>query len=655
MKIKTKLMISLCTVVIIVVFVISFVNNQMAHNLISKRIYSKEAPAVAASIVEKFEKEVVKSFSVARLIANNPMLQQWILSGESENELKNLADFLGLARNQGIDFSFIVSDISKKYYTNTGVLKTIDPNDPREDWYFDTIKAGNKESISIDPSKEGNGLMAYINIIMGTPEKPLGIAGVGINLNNLSRQLSQIKLSPTGVTYLIGANGDVKAHPDAKVLHELKNIGKIQNGDYGEKIVPRLLNTHEGLLEYVDENGNDTTVIFREIPSAGWKVVMEAKTAELGKELDKIRNISLIIILCSIVLLIVILNMLTNTILKPVQATVSALKEISRGDMTKRMKIFSRDEMGQLAKHFNIFMDSIHKMITRIIENAQQLNQISSDVVGISEVLTDKSTGTLSESDQAAQSCRDAQDNMQDISQRVENISLNINQLSDATAGMSQTLKKIVSNTVQTNQATTQAVDVAKTASNKVTDLGKSAQDIVHVVDTIADISEQVNLLALNATIEAARAGEAGKGFAVVANEIKELANQTNKATEAIKQQTDSIRSSTDETRDSMEELSQMIQNANNMVTDIASAAEKQMAATQEISNHVKEISSNVDTTHTNLNNSLEDTGMAVDRTQNIRQHTQTILQEGKILKENAASLHDSSQKLNELVEYFTI
>ncbi len=648
-------MFSLCTVVGIVVFLISFVNNKMAHDLISKRIYSKEAPAMASAIVEKFEKEIVKSFSVARMIANNPMVQEWIESGEPENGLKNLANFLGLAKKQGIDFSFIISDNSKKYYTATGILKTIDPADPRENWYFDAIKAKDKESISVDPSNVGNGLMAYINIRMGTLEKPLGIAGVGINLDNLSQQLSQIRLSPGGVTYLIGKNGDVKAHPDKKTLHDLRNITEINNGEYTEKIVSQLLNSHEGLLEYFDENGNNIAVIFREIPSAGWKIVMEAKTSELGKELNKIRNISLVIILCSILLLILILNILTNTILKPVQSTVSTLKEISRGDMTKRIKVSSEDEMGQLAEHFNIFMDSIHKMITRIIENAQQLNQTSSDVVGISEILTDKSTGTLSESDKAAQSCRNAQDNMKDVSQSVETISLNINELSNATGGMSETLKGIVDNTAQTNQATIQAVDVAKTASNKVADLGKSAQDIVHVVNTIADISEQVNLLALNATIEAARAGEAGKGFAVVANEIKELANQTNQATEDIKQQTDSIRSSTDQTRDSMKELSQMIQDANNMVTDIARAAEEQMAATEEISNNVKEISSSVDAAHTNVNNSVEDAGMAVDRTQNISQHTQTILQEGQRLRESAISLHDSSRKLNELVEYFTI
>ncbi len=655
MKIKTKLILSLCVAVAIVVFLISFVNNKMSHELISKRIYSKEAPAIAAAIVEKFEKEISKSYSVARMIADNPMVHAYILSGEPDQNLDSLARFLDVAKKQGIDFSFMVSDNSKKYYTASGVLKTIDMADPKEGWYVDAIGSGNKESISIDPSKEGSGLMAFINILMGNPQKPLGIAGVGISLDNLSLQLSQIKLSPNGVTYLIGKNGEIQAHPDGKILREIQNIRRMANGEYTDKVVPGLLNSAEGFLEYVDANGDETVVIFREIPSVGWKVVIEAKTRELGKELNKIRNISFGILIGSILLLILILNILTNAIFKPVQSTVSALKEISRGDMTRRIDIVSNNEMGQLAYHFNIFMDRTHEMITKIIDSAQNVNQTSSDVVGISQILTDASTNTLSHASQASDSCRNAQSNMEDVSQSVETISLNINELSAAADGMSETLKGIVANTAQTNQSTIQAVDVAKTASINVAELGKSARDIVHVVDTITDISEQINLLALNATIEAARAGEAGKGFAVVANEIKELANQTNQATEDIKQRTETIRNSTRQTSNSMEELSSIIQEANSMVTAIASAAEGQMAATQEIANNVQEISSSVDAAHTNVNNSVDDAGMAVDSTRKIIQDTQAIFKEGETLKQSALVLHESSMELNKLVEYFTI
>ncbi len=630
MKIKTKLIISLCSAVAIMITIVLFVNNQMARDSVTKRIYTREAPAIAASIAEKFDKETSRAFSVARMIADNPMVHQWVVSGEPQDKLQEVAQLLGVAKEQGVGFSFIVSDISKNYYTNEGLLKTLDLNDKNEDWYIDTLKAGQKESISVDPSLDGNGLMAFINIIMGTPEKPLGIAGVGINLDALSQQLSSIKLSPSGVTYLIDQKGDIKAHPVKQALHSLKNISRIKNGAYSQKVVPKLLEPGEGLLTYDNKDNISTTVLFKEIPTTGWKVVMEARTSELTEELDKIRNISFAI--------------LGDT-----------LQKISKGDLTHRITVSSQDEIGQMGNHFNSFMDKMHEMITKIIDTAREVDQTSSDIVSISTTLTDESTHAQSQADHAATSCRNAQERMENVAVDAQKVAANVEELSHAAHDLSDTLQGIVNNTVQTNNATGEAVSVASMASDKVQELEKAATDIYNVVDTITEISEQVNLLALNATIEAARAGEAGKGFAVVANEIKALANQTNEATEDIKRRTDGIRISTTHTRDSMKELSQIIENANTMVSEITSAAEEQMETTQNTVGNIAEISASVDAAGANVNDSVADAAEAVERTGKIIEDTEGIAQEGERLRKTAQILHNSSQTLNELVEYFTI
>ncbi len=657
MRIKTKLIFSLCSAVALMVAIVLFVNNRMTQDVVSKRIYSSEAPAIASAITEKFDKEISKALSVARMIADNPMIHQWILSeeGTQKRERKEISQLLSTAQEQGIDFSFIVSDISRNYYTSKGLLKTLDPKDKNEDWYFDTLKAAKKESISVDPSRDGKGLMAFINIIMGTPQKPLGIAGAGINLDALSQQLSGTRLSPGGVTYLIDQQGGIKAHPDKEMLHSLKNISRINNGTYSREIVPRLLEPGEGFLAYDNADGINTTVLFREIPSTGWKIVMEARTSELTKELDKIRNTSLAILGGSILLLILILNILINTILKPVQSAIDTLQKVSKGDLTRRIAISSQDEIGQMGNHFNTFMDKMHKMITRIIDTAREVNQTSSGIVSISATLTDKSANTLSHANHATTSCRNAQGKMENISTDARKVAANVEKLSHEASNLYKILQDIVDNTIQTNQATGEAVNVASMTSDKVQEQEKAATDIYNVVDTITEISEQVNLLALNATIEAARAGEAGKGFVVVANEIKALANQTNEATEDIKRRTDGIRISTTQTRNSMKELSQIIQNVNNMVSNITTAAEKQMEKTQATINNFTEISASVNAASASVNESVADAAEAVDKTGKIIEDTQTISQEGEQLRGSAQVLHNSSQTLNKLVEYFAI
>ncbi len=655
MKIKTKLIVSVCTTVVLIVFLISFINTKMTQDFVSGRVASSEAPAVAAAIAKKFEKKLSNSYSVARMIANNPMIHQWILSGEPETGVENLAGFLKIAKNQGIDFTFVVSDLSKNYYADKGILQTIDKNNPKDSWYFDTIKEGQKEAISVDPSKVGNGFMAFINILMGSEQKPMGIAGVGIDLGSLSQQLSETKLSPGGVTYLIGKDGNIFACSEGFERYRVENINKIDNGEYNKTIARELLKNHEGLFEYVDRDGQETMVISREISSTGWKVVMEAQVSELTRGLGKIKKINYIILGCSILLLLIILSFLTNAILRPVKYTVATLQEISKGDITRRIKVSSKDEMGQLGIHFNVFMDRIHEMISKITDIVHNADETSSNVIAISETLTQTSNDTLSQADFATNSCRNVQDNMESISKNVTQMSSNIDKLSLATDEMSNALQGIVDNTVQTNQATGQAVSVAETASDKVENLEKSAMDIFHVVDTIAEISDQVNLLALNATIEAARAGEAGKGFAVVANEIKDLAHQTNQATEDIKQQTEEIRTSTTQTGKSMEELNQIIQNANDMVADIADAAKKHLTTTQEISNNIQEISSNITFTQESTQNSVSNSGEAVNNTQKIIKDAKILLQEDKALREGMSVLKEASRNLNDLLRFFTI
>jgi len=133
------------------------------------------------------------------------------------------------------------------------------------------------------------------------------------------------------------------------------------------------------------------------------------------------------------------------------------------------------------------------------------------------------------------------------------------------------------------------AVQVAESTNKTVGKLGESSAEIGEVVKVISSIAEQTNLLALNATIEAARAGEAGKGFAVVANEVKELANQTGKATEEIGGKIQAIQTDTKSAVEAIAEISTVIDQINDISNTIASAVEEQTATTAEIGRNIEE------------------------------------------------------------------
>lgn len=144
-----------------------------------------------------------------------------------------------------------------------------------------------------------------------------------------------------------------------------------------------------------------------------------------------------------------------------------------------------------------------------------------------------------------------------------------------------------------------------------VKDLVESSTRIGEVLKLISDIAEQTNLLALNATIEAARAGEPGKGFAVVASEVKNLANQTAKATEDIRVQIESIQQNTGSTAESIERIGSCIRDITEITTTIAGAVEEQNAATNEIAQNVSEASKSTQ----EMNSNISQVGDATNRT----------------------------------------
>jgi methyl-accepting chemotaxis protein len=141
----------------------------------------------------------------------------------------------------------------------------------------------------------------------------------------------------------------------------------------------------------------------------------------------------------------------------------------------------------------------------------------------------------------------------------------------------------------QTSVAAAKAVQNARKTNELVETLADGAQKIGEVVALINTIASQTNLLALNATIEAARAGEAGKGFAVVAAEVKELANQTSRATEEITSHIHQIQQSTKGAVDAIRDIGLTIEEVHQIATSVAAAVEEQQAATQEIARNVSE------------------------------------------------------------------
>jgi methyl-accepting chemotaxis protein len=293
-----------------------------------------------------------------------------------------------------------------------------------------------------------------------------------------------------------------------------------------------------------------------------------------------------------------------RTISRPLRAATSAIQALAAGDYRLPDVKPGKDEIGDICRSMGVFAEAMQEADTLRAAQAEQdaaraasrkaemkalAHHFEGSVGGLVQHLS--SAAQEMEATARSMSATAQQTNMQSqsVASAAEQTSANVQAVATATEELAASANEIGSQVSQTSRAAARAVENAQRTNERVQALSEGAQKIGDVVALISTIAGQTNLLALNATIEAARAGEAGRGFAVVASEVKELANQTSRATEDITAQISQIQHATKDAVDAIQEIGQIIQEVHGIALGVAAAVEQQQAATQEIARNVSE------------------------------------------------------------------
>ncbi|GAA0241007.1 methyl-accepting chemotaxis protein [Cryptosporangium japonicum] len=255
----------------------------------------------------------------------------------------------------------------------------------------------------------------------------------------------------------------------------------------------------------------------------------------------------------------------------------TVLDAVADGDLTRHADATGRDEVGMMATAVNRATESIRQTVAALSSSARSLGDSSQQLSASAEAIAGNAHETSSQTSVLASAS-------EDVSRSVQTVAAGTEEMGSAIREISQSANDAAG-------VASQAVTAAAATNATVAKLGESSVEIGNVVKVITSIAEQTNLLALNATIEAARAGEAGKGFAVVANEVKDLAQETAKATEDISRRVETIQADTDSAVSAIEQISGIIAQINDYQMTIASAVEEQTATTNEMSRSIMEAS----------------------------------------------------------------
>jgi methyl-accepting chemotaxis protein len=328
-----------------------------------------------------------------------------------------------------------------------------------------------------------------------------------------------------------------------------------------------------------------------------WYALIGVQKQEMLAPIYRAQTLVLVCIVCVIVAAVVISLLFARTITRPINDTVEMLRQIvEQRDLTRRLDDRRADEMGQLAKSFNVFMDSMQAIVKQLATNSSVLTSASTQLSSTAEELSQGASESRSQSATVSSAAEEMSINMKNMAGSTETMSSGVRVVASSIEQMTATIEEIAKNAETSASVAGEAARLADVSNQRIGELGSAAEEIGKVIDVIQDIAEQTNLLALNATIEAARAGEAGKGFAVVATEVKELAKQTAAATDDIRRRIEAIQGTTGQTVESIRSIGEVINRVNTVARTIASAVEEQSITTKEISKSITQAAESADT-----------------------------------------------------------
>ena len=377
-----------------------------------------------------------------------------------------------------------------------------------------------------------------------------------------------------------------------------------------------------------------------------------ALTQWISSLMIKIYIFSVIIIL---VPLLIYAGFIINSIIKPLKSTVAYATTMSSGDFTNELTINNKDEFGTLSNTFNQMVKNLRSMLLELTSGIDLISDSSNQLSVISDKQQKGSIDASNKMSSVSTASKHMESDMNSVSTAMEDAAQNVDMVATAAEEITSTINEIAQNTAKARGITEDAVNQTKTTNEQINDLSLSVIEIGNVTETINEISEQTNLLALNATIEAARAGEAGKGFSVVASEIKELANQTAKATMDIRGRVDGIQSSTETAIEGIKNITEVINSIDDMVCSIASAVEEQSVTTNEISKNVAQVSGGIQDVSQRVSSSSVFVGQISKDVMDVDRNSSEVAESSSLLSKNAVDLSDLSNKLKELIHQFKI
>jgi|GEM_PF-820737 len=422
-------------------------------------------------------------------------------------------------------------------------------------WFTEAIK-GKKYISDAMVDQKTKQAVVFISIpVMDQHQKPAAVIAGKMELNGMQLLVKDAKIGQQGIAYIVDKKGVVLAHPDfkGKVLtyynaaeNKIKGAQKIVDGVSGATL-------------YNNDMGQEVYGVYSVVSSTNWGMITEIPIEEAMQPIVQATSKTTWMSFAALVLAILGSFVLAFLITRPLKGMAKVAVEVRNGDLSKRIKVTAKDEIGDLQIAFNQMTDSLAGVLSEVSTAVEEITDMSnklSEGAQISSAATEEITAIVEGVAEGAQS-------QINVVNATANVTKEISESVVGTAQRTQVVAQAANQAAQIAQEGSQNINIINekivgikdnvvNSAKLVEKLGNKSEEVTGIVKVIRDIAGKTNMLALNASIEAARAGDAGRGFAVVANEIRSLAEQTKEASKNIETLLVEIQNETEHTVSAM-------------------------------------------------------------------------------------------------------